>query len=50
MPFQPDGMKLFGLIELDVEYAGVRFAVGLRNANDKSMRVGSGCRLQSNGL
>jgi hypothetical protein len=36
----PDGMKLFGLIELDVEYAGVRFAVGLRNANDKSMRVG----------
>jgi hypothetical protein len=35
-----DGMKLFGLIELDVEYAGVRFAVGLRNANDKSMRVG----------
>ncbi len=36
----PDGMKLFGLIELDVEYAGVRFAIGLRNANDKSMRVG----------
>lgn len=35
-----DGMKLFGLIELDVEYAGVRFAIGLRNANDKSMRVG----------
>lgn len=36
----PDGMKLFGLIELDVEYSGVRFAIGLRNANDKSMRVG----------
>lgn len=36
----PDGMKLFGLIELNVEYAGVRFAIGLRNANDKSMRVG----------
>lgn len=36
----PDGMKLFGLIELDVEYGGVRFAIGLRNANDKSMRVG----------
>ena len=36
----PDGMKLFGLIELNVEYSGVRFAIGLRNANDKSMRVG----------
>lgn len=36
----PDGMKLFGLVELDVEYSGVRFAIGLRNANDKSMRVG----------
>jgi hypothetical protein len=35
-----DGMKLFGLLELNVEYAGVRFAIGLRNANDKSMRVG----------
>ena len=35
-----DGMKMFGLIELNVEYAGVRFAIGLRNANDKSMRVG----------
>ena len=36
----PDGMKLFGLIELNVEYSGVRFAIGLRNSNDKSMRVG----------
>ncbi len=34
-----DGMKMFGLIELDVEYKGVRFAIGLRNANDRSMRV-----------
>lgn len=36
----PDGMKLFGLLELDAEYDGVRFAIGLRNANDKSMRLG----------
>jgi hypothetical protein len=36
----PDGMKLFGLIELNVEYSGVRFAIGLRNSNDKSMRIG----------
>lgn len=36
----PDGMKLFGLIELNVEYSGVRFAIGLRTSNDKSMRIG----------
>jgi hypothetical protein len=36
----PDGMKLFGLLELNVEYSGVRFAIGMRNANDKSMRIG----------
>lgn len=34
-----DGMKMFGLIQLDIEYKGVRFAIGLRNANDRSMRV-----------
>jgi hypothetical protein len=36
----PDGMRLFGLLELDAEYEGLRFAIGLRNANDKSMRLG----------
>ncbi len=36
----PDGMKCFGLLELNVDYAGVRFAIGLRNSNDKSMRIG----------
>lgn len=36
----PDGMKLFGLMELNVERSGVRFAIGLRNSNDKSMRIG----------
>jgi hypothetical protein len=35
----PDGMKLFGLLELNAEFQGVRFAIGLRNANDKSMRL-----------
>lgn len=35
-----DGMKLFGLLELNSEYEDVRFAIGLRNANDKSMRLG----------
>jgi hypothetical protein len=36
----PDGMKLFGLIELNSDYEGIRFAIGIRNANDKSMRLG----------
>jgi hypothetical protein len=31
-----DGARIFGLIELDHEYSGVRFAIGLRNAHDKS--------------
>ena len=35
----PDGMKMFGLLELDYEFSGVRFAIGIRNANDKSMRL-----------
>ncbi|MDQ3816392.1 MAG: hypothetical protein M3362_01725 [Acidobacteriota bacterium] len=35
-----DGMRLFGLLELNADYEGVRFAIGLRNANDKSMRLG----------
>jgi len=35
-----DGMKLFGLLEMNADFEGVRFAIGLRNANDKSMRLG----------
>jgi hypothetical protein len=35
-----DGMKLFGLVELETTFDGCRFALGLRNANDKSMRLG----------
>jgi hypothetical protein len=36
----PDGMKMFGLLEINAEYEGVRFAIGCRNSNDKSMRIG----------
>jgi hypothetical protein len=36
----PDGMKMFGLLEVNQVYEGVNFAIGLRNANDKSMRLG----------
>jgi hypothetical protein len=36
----PDGMRMFGLIVLNADYEGVNFAIGLRNSNDKSMRLG----------
>jgi hypothetical protein len=35
-----DGQKMFGLLEVNHEFDGIRFAIGLRNANDKSMRLG----------
>lgn len=34
-----DGMKMFGLMELETVQNGVRFAIGIRNAHDKSMRL-----------
>jgi hypothetical protein len=33
-------MKMFGLLEVNREFDGIRFAIGLRNVNDKSMHVG----------
>lgn len=36
----PDGMKMFGLLEINATLDGIRFAIGLRNSNDKSMRLG----------
>lgn len=43
-----DGMKLFGLLEINAAMEGIRFAIGLRNSNDKSMRLGlvAGYRVQ----
>ncbi len=35
-----DGMKLFALLEVSAGMNGLRFAIGCRNANDKSMRLG----------
>src|SRR5579862_1456695 len=35
-----DGMKLFGCLDLETTGDGYRFSLGLRNANDKSMRLG----------
>lgn len=35
----PDGMKMFGVMDLETTFDGCRFAIGIRNANDKSMRL-----------
>jgi len=35
-----DGMKMFGLLELDATFLDCRFSIGIRNAHDKSMRLG----------
>lgn len=35
-----DGMKMFGVLDLETTFDGCRFAVGVRNSNDKSMRLG----------
>src|SRR5438552_9813568 len=34
-----DGMKMFGVIDLETTFEGCRFSIGIRNANDKSMRL-----------
>src|SRR5690242_2874862 len=35
----PDGMKMFGVMDLNNEFSEGRFSIGLRNSNDKSMRL-----------
>jgi hypothetical protein len=34
-----DGMKLFGVLDLDTAMHGCRFSIGIRNSHDKSMRL-----------
>lgn len=34
-----DGMKMFGVLDLETSFDGCRFSIGIRNANDKSMRL-----------
>jgi hypothetical protein len=38
-----DGMKMFGVLDLETEMHGARFAIGLRNNHDKSMRLALTC-------
>jgi hypothetical protein len=33
----PDGMKMFGLLQLDSTFLDCRFSIGIRNAHDKSV-------------
>ena len=34
-----DGMKMFGVLDLDTGMPGCRFSIGVRNSHDKSMRL-----------
>ncbi len=34
-----DGLKMFGVMDLDAAFEEGRFSIGLRNSNDKSMRL-----------
>lgn len=36
----PDGMKMFGLMVTNQQFHGCNYAIGLRNSNDKSMKIG----------
>ncbi|HLB87440.1 MAG TPA: hypothetical protein VJK29_07290 [Terriglobales bacterium] len=33
-----DGMKLFGVLDLETQMEGRRFSIGIRNSHDKSLR------------
>jgi hypothetical protein len=34
-----DGMRMFGVLDLEYGITGVRFSIGIRNGNDRSMRL-----------
>src|SRR5215470_15060830 len=34
-----DGMKMFGMVDLDTGMPGCRFSIGVRNSHDRSMRL-----------
>jgi hypothetical protein len=39
----PDGMRMFGVLDLETAFDGARFAIGIRNSNDKSLRLALTC-------
>jgi hypothetical protein len=34
-----DGMEMFGVLDLETSFDGCRFAIGIRNANNKRFRL-----------
>jgi hypothetical protein len=42
----PDGMRMFGVLDLETSFDGCRFAIGVRNSNDKSLRLALTCGLR----
>ncbi|MBI4480218.1 MAG: hypothetical protein HY651_09370 [Acidobacteria bacterium] len=34
-----DGMRMFGVLDLEASFDGCRYAIGLRNSHDKSLRL-----------
>ena len=34
-----DGMEMFGVLDLETSFGGCRFAIGIRNANNKRFRL-----------
>jgi hypothetical protein len=36
----PDGMKMFGVLDLETQMEGCRFSIGIRNSHNKSIRLG----------
>jgi len=34
-----DGMEMFGVLDLEMSFDGCRFAIGIRNANNKRLRL-----------
>jgi hypothetical protein len=41
-----DGMKMFGVLDLETQMQGARFSIGVRNSHDKTLRLGLCCSLR----
>ena len=41
-----DGMKMFGVLDLETQMEGARFSIGVRNSHDKTLRLGLCCGLR----
>ena len=45
-----NGMKMFGVLDLETGFEGCRFSIGIRNSHDKSFRLAVTAGLQSHCL